>query len=97
MDPFVTLGVPFDTDDAEVETRYDALTRRYPPDRDPEVFARVREAYERLRTADLRADAQLSYVDPMGDHAALAAWVARTARRPVPMSELAALVRSGLP
>lgn len=49
-DPFLTLGVASDADDAAVEQAYRDAIKRCPPERDPAAFQAVREAYERLRT-----------------------------------------------
>ena len=54
-DPYTTLGVPTDADDAAIRARYLALTREFPPEQHPERFAAVRAAYEKLRDVDARA------------------------------------------
>lgn len=48
-DPFSTLGLPPDADEATVRRRYLELVRENPPERCPERFAEIREAYEQLR------------------------------------------------
>ena len=48
-DPYEVLGLEPRSGDAEIRRRYLELVRRYPPDRDPERFAAVREAYDALR------------------------------------------------
>lgn len=46
MNPFAVLGIEETADDDEVRAAYLAAVRRAPPDRDPDGFRRVREAYE---------------------------------------------------
>jgi curved DNA-binding protein CbpA len=49
-DPYLTLGVPREADDAAVHAAYLAAVRSCPPDRDPQRFDAVRKAYEAIRT-----------------------------------------------
>src|SRR4029453_799394 len=49
MSPFAVLGIEETADDAQVRAAYLAKVRRSPPDRDPDGFRRVREAYEAVR------------------------------------------------
>jgi hypothetical protein len=51
MNPFLVLDVPLDVSDDGVRTAYQALLRRYPPERCPERFQQIHEAYQKLRTA----------------------------------------------
>ncbi len=44
--PFEVLGLSMDADEATVRARYLELVRQYPPDRDPDMFTQVRQAYE---------------------------------------------------
>ena len=48
-DPFAALDLPEDADDDAIQKRYLALVRRHSPERDPERFAELRAAYERIR------------------------------------------------
>jgi curved DNA-binding protein CbpA len=48
-DPYQTLGLPPDAPEAEIRRRYLELVRQHPPDRDPQRFNEVHEAYSRLR------------------------------------------------
>jgi preprotein translocase subunit Sec63 len=48
-DPYEVLGVARDADDQAIRMRYLELVRQHPPEREPERFAEVREAYDRLR------------------------------------------------
>lgn len=50
MNPFLVLDVPLDASDADVRTAYQSLLRRFPPERQPEKFQIIQEAYQELRT-----------------------------------------------
>jgi curved DNA-binding protein CbpA len=49
-DPYLTLGVGEDADDADIETAYLEGIKRCPPERDAQRFEALRRAYETLRT-----------------------------------------------
>ncbi|MCB2263236.1 MAG: molecular chaperone DnaJ [Candidatus Thiosymbion ectosymbiont of Robbea hypermnestra] len=49
-DPYLTLGLTADADDAAVEAAYLAGIKRFPPERDAHRFEALRRAYETLRT-----------------------------------------------
>ncbi|MCY2964422.1 MAG: J domain-containing protein [Planctomycetota bacterium] len=55
-DPLEILGLPNDADDAQVRSRYLQLVREFPPDRDPERAAVIREAYEAACDSTKRLD-----------------------------------------
>ena len=55
-DPFSMLGVTHEADDAEIRSAYLARLKQYPPERAPEQFERVRDAYELLRDRRRRAE-----------------------------------------
>lgn len=46
MNPFEVLGISMDADEEAVRARYLELVREYPPDRDPAMFTKIRQAYE---------------------------------------------------
>ena len=48
-DPYQILGVSHAADEAAVRARYLELVRQFPPDREPDRFAEIREAYDRVR------------------------------------------------
>ena len=48
-DPYEVLGVARDADEQAIRRRYLELVRQHPPEREPERFAVIREAYDRLR------------------------------------------------
>jgi curved DNA-binding protein CbpA len=56
-DPFTVLGVS--ADDAAIKQRYLALVRACPPDRAPDRFQEIRQAYEALCTKRRRLEVQL--------------------------------------
>ena len=54
LSPFAILDIEQDADDAAVRAAYVRALRRCPPDRDPEGFGRIRDAYEAIRDAEKR-------------------------------------------
>jgi curved DNA-binding protein CbpA len=62
-DPYDVLGLERSADEAEVRRRYLELVRQHPPDRSPERFAAIREAYEQLRDPAVRLEAQIFRVE----------------------------------
>ena len=50
MDPFAVLGLDETADDEAVRGAYVRALRVSPPDRDPEGFRRIREAYAHARS-----------------------------------------------
>ena len=58
-DPYTILGIdPAATLD-EIKTAYFALVRAHAPERDPEMFKRIRAAYEQLRDPDKRLETDM--------------------------------------
>ena len=53
-DPYQVLGLPPDADDEAIRRRYLELVRQFSPERHPDRFAAVREAYENLRDLNTR-------------------------------------------
>ncbi len=53
-DAFAVLGLPPDSDDAAIRRRYLELVRQFTPEHNPQRFAQVREAYERLKDLNTR-------------------------------------------
>ena len=58
-DPYEVLGVPRAATAAAVKQAYFALVRAHPPERDPEMFKRIRTAYERLRDPATRTETDM--------------------------------------
>jgi DnaJ-class molecular chaperone len=57
--PNELFGLPSDADEAQIRNRYLELVREFPPDRAPERFAEIREAYDALRDPLPRAERRL--------------------------------------
>ena len=58
-DPYAALGVPHDATLDQVKDAYFKFVREHPPERDPETFKVIRAAYDRVRTAERRVEADL--------------------------------------
>lgn len=52
--PYDVLNVTFEDADDTIRERYLEAVRRFPPDRHPDEFGRVREAYERIKDEQSR-------------------------------------------
>ncbi len=63
-DPWTVLGLTSRASVEEVRAAYLRELKAHPPDRDPEVFERVRDAYEVLSDPRRRAQALFLAVDP---------------------------------
>lgn len=66
-DPWAILGVSVQADDTEVRRAYLQKVKEYPPDRAPEQFERVRDAYEDLRDPRRRCRRMLVAADPQAE------------------------------
>src|SRR3954462_44641 len=94
-DPYQTLGLPPDADDAAVRARYLDLVRRWPPEQAPDRFAAVRAAYERLRDRDDRLRHRLFEAGrAAGIDGVIEEAVCRTRRRRPTLAELLAAHRA---
>jgi curved DNA-binding protein CbpA len=58
-DPYSVLGLAPGAAQADIRRAYLDLVRAHPPEREPEMFKRVRAAYEQLCTADAQAETDL--------------------------------------
>ncbi|MCU0491483.1 MAG: J domain-containing protein [Chloroflexaceae bacterium] len=58
-DPYAILGLPRNASAADIKQAYFALVRRHPPEREPEMFKRIRAAYEQLRDPPQRAETDM--------------------------------------
>ena len=67
MDPFAVLGLDETADDEAVRAAYVQALRTSPPDRDPEGFRRIREAYEALRDTESRLALRLFGPPPLAN------------------------------
>ncbi|MCZ6795860.1 MAG: J domain-containing protein [Planctomycetota bacterium] len=60
--PYRVLGIGEGSDDEEIRASYLDLVRRFPPERDPQTFQRIRMAYEKV--ADRRSRLRLLIFEP---------------------------------
>ena len=63
-DPRILLGVAPQASDEEIRAAYLRKLREYPPDRNPDEFELVRDAYEQLRDRRRRVEHTLFSCDP---------------------------------
>jgi len=63
-DPYAVLGLTRGSSPREIKRAYFDLVRQYPPEERPEVFKMIRAAYEKLRTADVKAETDLFLFQP---------------------------------
>jgi curved DNA-binding protein CbpA len=66
-DPYETLGLTSDVGEAEIRRRYLELVREFPPDREPDRFRAVHEAYEALRDPARRLRVRLFHPETKTD------------------------------
>lgn len=59
IDPFVTLGVPPDADEATIRRCYLRLVKEHSPEKSPQKFAEIRAAYDELRDPIHRIERQV--------------------------------------
>ncbi len=71
MDPTEVLQIAQDASDEDVRAAYLRKVREYPPDRAPEQFEKVRDAYDMLRDPRRRLRHRLFAVDPQAPLASL--------------------------
>jgi len=64
-DPREVLGVNQDAGAEEIRSAYLRKVKEYPPDRSPEEFERIRDAYDHLREPRRRMRDSLLSVDPL--------------------------------
>ena len=92
-DAYQVLGLPADSDDEAIRRRYLELVRQFPPEKHPEKFAAVRQAYEELRDLDTRLSHQLFEAGKRETIEAIIEELAcRSKRRRVPLEALLKLL-----
>lgn len=64
MDARDVLEIPLNATDDEIRAAYLRKVKEYPPDRSPEKFEQIRDAYESLRDPRRRILELLFSVDP---------------------------------
>jgi curved DNA-binding protein CbpA len=91
-DPYETLGLSRAASDAEIRRRYLELVRQFPPEREAERFAAIRQAYDQLRDPVSRLGARLFEIDA-GDswEAVQADWARRLRTARIPADALLSL------
>ena len=65
MDPGEVLGVSQDAGEEEIRAAYLRKVKEHPPDRSPEEFERIRDAYDGLRDPRRRMRDRLLSADPL--------------------------------
>jgi curved DNA-binding protein CbpA len=58
-DPFKILGLAADADDEAIRRRYLELVKQFTPEKNPEKFSDIRQAYESLRDQNARLHYQI--------------------------------------
>jgi curved DNA-binding protein CbpA len=66
-DPYAALELPRSATGDAIKRAYFALVRAHPPEREPEIFKRIRAAYERLRDPEKRAETDMLLLQPWPD------------------------------
>ena len=64
MNPGEILGVGQDAGEEEIRAAYLRKVKEHPPDRSPEEFERIRDAYDSLRDPRRRMRDRLVSIDP---------------------------------
>jgi curved DNA-binding protein CbpA len=64
MNAWAVLGIPINAGEEEIRSAYLAKVKEHPPDRSPEEFERIRDAYETLRDPRRRMRDMLLSADP---------------------------------
>ena len=63
MNSWAVLGISISASEEEIRSAYLAKVKEHPPDRSPEEFERIRDAYETLRDPRRRMRDMLLSVD----------------------------------
>jgi curved DNA-binding protein CbpA len=79
LDPYEVLGIERTASAASLKQAYFARVRAHPPERDPEMFKRIRAAYERLRDPSSRMETDMLMLER---------WPEPTRRRRAPKLDL---------
>ena len=94
-DPYRILDVRSWADDAQIRAAYLRKVKEHPPDRSPEQFERIRDAYALLRDPARRVRWQLFSIDPSASFSDLLAALPAERRRIGPGPWLAYLAKAG--
>jgi hypothetical protein len=79
-DPREVLGVNQDAGEEEIRAAYVRKVKVHPPDRSPEEFERIRDAYDSLRDPRRRMRERLLSVDPLASFVSVVEGNARQRR-----------------
>jgi hypothetical protein len=79
-DPREVLGVNQDAGEEEIRAAYVRKVKEHPPDRSPEEFERIRDAYDSLRDPRRRMRERLLSVDPLASFVSVVEGNARQRR-----------------
>ncbi len=91
-DPYKILDVVRGSSEADIRRRYLELVRQYPPDRNPERFTEIHQAYERLRDPVMRLESKLFDLESSDTMAGIIADVRERLRKSrIPTQTLLAL------
>ena len=63
-DPYSVLGLDRKATQAQIKAAYFKQVRTYSPEREPDMFKKVRAAYEQLQTPERRAQTDLFLLQP---------------------------------
>ncbi|MCP5096816.1 MAG: DnaJ domain-containing protein [Chloroflexi bacterium] len=63
-DPYAVLGLSHGATQRQAKRAYFSLVRTYPPETEPDAFKKIRAAYEKLRTVDVKAETDLFLFQP---------------------------------
>jgi curved DNA-binding protein CbpA len=92
-DPYAVLGLAADADDDTIRRRYLELVREFSPERHPQKFAAIRQAYESLKDLDTRLRYRLFEAGRRESVEAIVEEITcRTPRRRVPLKTLLSIV-----
>lgn len=83
--PYETLEVKDSADDTEIKKAYLHMVRRYPPERFPDDFQRIRRAYELIKTEEDRLSYRLFHSE-LPDPADIAALLLQKDKQSIPTS-----------
>ncbi len=61
--PYEILDVDDDADDAQIKKAYLAMVRRYPPERFPDDFQKIYQAYDQIKTKEDRLSHRLFHCE----------------------------------
>ena len=86
-DPWQVLDLPKDASDEQIRARYVALVKQHPPQKDPEAFASISDAYMAVKGPRERAQWDLFGPEPLQDIAELVELLIRSKRRTIPVEE----------